>query len=69
MPALALRDRLEVGADVVPHLGSDYFELTGPGPAVFITVLPALVLWFAALTATLRFRLLDRALGLDHLRA
>jgi cation-transporting P-type ATPase E len=52
----------------IPAL-SDYFGLTGPGPAVLITVLPALVLWFAALTATVRLHLLDRALGLDQLRA
>jgi cation-transporting P-type ATPase E len=42
---------------------SDYFGLTGPGPIVFTTVLPALVLWFAALAAALRLRLLDRLLG------
>jgi cation-transporting ATPase E len=30
-------------------------------------VLPALVLWFAALTAAFRLRLLDRVLGLDEL--
>jgi cation-transporting P-type ATPase E len=52
----------------VPTL-SDYFGLTGPAPAVFDTVLPALVLWFAALTAAYRFRLLDRALGLGELPA
>jgi cation-transporting P-type ATPase E len=50
----------------VPTL-SDYFGLTGPAPAVFNTVLPALVLWFAALSAAYRFRLLDRVLGLDQL--
>ena len=38
-----------------------------PGPAVFQAVLPALLLWFAALTVTLRFRLLERALGLGTL--
>ena len=32
---------------------------------MFRTVLPALVLWFALLTAAYRFRVLDRALGLD----
>ena len=46
---------------------SDYFGLTGPAPPVFTTVLPALVLWFAALSAAFRFRLLDRLLGLDRL--
>jgi cation-transporting ATPase E len=50
----------------VPPL-STYFGLTGPGPAVFGTVLPALLLWFVALTAALRFRLLDRILGLGDL--
>jgi cation-transporting ATPase E len=50
----------------VPPL-SNYFGLTGPAPPVFNTVLPALVLWFAALTAAYRFRLLDRVLGLDEL--
>jgi cation-transporting ATPase E len=46
---------------------SDYFGLTGPAPPVFDAVLPALALWFAALTAAYRFRLLDRLLGLDDL--
>jgi cation-transporting P-type ATPase E len=50
----------------VPVL-SDYFGLTGPAPPVFRVVLPALVLWFAALTAVYRLRLLDRILGLDQL--
>ncbi len=50
----------------VPAL-SDYFGLTGPAPPVFTTVLPALVLWFATLTAVYRLRLLDRILGLDQL--
>jgi cation-transporting ATPase E len=48
----------------VPALWS-YFGLTGPAAPVFATVVPALVLWFAALTAAFRFRLLDRILGLD----
>jgi cation-transporting P-type ATPase E len=52
----------------IPTL-SDYFGLTGPAPAVFTTVLPALVLWFAVLSAAYRFRLLDRVLGLDELRS
>jgi cation-transporting P-type ATPase E len=34
---------------------------------VFRVVLPALVLWFAALTVVYRVRLLDRILGLDQL--
>jgi cation-transporting ATPase E len=50
----------------VPAL-SDYFGLTGPAAPVFTIVLPALVLWFAALSAAFRFRLLDRVLGLDQL--
>jgi len=47
---------------VVPAL-SNYFGLTGPAP-VFTLVLPALVLWFATMTAAYRYRLLDRILGL-----
>ncbi|WP_203840431.1 HAD-IC family P-type ATPase [Winogradskya humida] len=47
----------------VPVL-SDYFGLTGPAGPVFEVVLPALVLWFAALTAAFRFRLLEKVLGL-----
>jgi cation-transporting ATPase E len=46
---------------------SDYFGLTGPARPVFTTVLPALVVWFAALSAAYRYRLLDRVLGLDRL--
>jgi cation-transporting P-type ATPase E len=56
------------GVLFIPTL-SDYFGLTGPAPAVFTTVLPALVLWFAVLSAAYRFRLLDRVLGLDELRS
>jgi cation-transporting ATPase E len=52
----------------VPTLSS-YFGLTGPGPAVFSTVLPALFLWFAALTACFRFRVLERVLGTGHFSA
>jgi cation-transporting ATPase E len=50
----------------VPVL-SDYFGLAGPAKPVFTAVLPALVLWFAALTVAYRVRLLDRVLGLDAL--
>jgi cation-transporting ATPase E len=50
----------------VPVL-SDYFGLTGPAAPVFQVVLPALALWFAALTVVYRLRLLDRILGLDQL--
>jgi cation-transporting ATPase E len=46
---------------------SDYFGLTGPARPVFTTVLPALVLWFGALSVAYRVRLLDRVLGLDAL--
>lgn len=46
---------------------TDYFGLTGPARPVFTTVLPALLLWFGALTAAYRCRLLDRVLGLDQL--
>jgi cation-transporting P-type ATPase E len=49
----------------IPTL-SNYFGLTGPARAVFTLVLPALALWFVALTAAYRFRLLDRVLGLDE---
>jgi cation-transporting ATPase E len=55
-----------VGVLFVPVL-SDYFGLTGPARPVFTIVLPALVLWFGALTLAYRFRLLDRLLGLDKL--
>ena len=51
----------------VPAL-STYFGLTGPAPPVFSAVLPALALWFVALTVAFRLRLLDRVLGLDVLR-
>jgi cation-transporting ATPase E len=50
----------------VPVL-STYFGLTGPAPAVFNTVLPALVLWFAVLSGVLRLRLFDRILKLDQI--
>lgn len=46
---------------------SDYFGLTGPATPVFIAVLPALLPWFASLSAAYRWRVLDRALGLDDL--
>jgi cation-transporting ATPase E len=46
---------------------TDYFGLTDAAEPVFLTVLPALVLWFAVLTAAYRLRLLDRALGLAAL--
>lgn len=46
----------------IPAL-SNYFGLTGPAEPVFDLVLPALVLWFTALTAVFRFRLVERVLG------
>ncbi len=46
---------------------TDYFGLTDAAEPVFFTVLPALVLWFAVLSATYRLRLLDRVLGTDRL--
>ena len=55
-----------VGVLFIPAL-SDYFGLTGPASPVFTTVLPALVIWFLALTAAYRFQLLERILGLDRL--
>jgi cation-transporting ATPase E len=47
---------------------TDYFGLTAAARPVFETVLPALVAWFAVLSAMYRFRLLDRALGVDPRR-
>ncbi|RBY94800.1 haloacid dehalogenase [Blastococcus sp. TBT05-19] len=44
-----------------------YFGLTDAADPVFRTVLPALLVWFALLTAAYRFRVLDRALGLARL--
>jgi cation-transporting P-type ATPase E len=46
---------------------TDYFGLSDAAEHVFFTVLPALVIWFAALSATYRFRLLDRVLSLQAL--
>jgi cation-transporting ATPase E len=48
---------------------SDYFGLTGPAPPVYDAVLPALAVWFVALSAAYRVRLLDRVLGLQDLPA
>ena len=44
-----------------------YFGLTGPAPQIFYAVLPAVALWFVALSAAYRFRLMDRLLGLGSL--
>ena len=57
-----------LGVLVTPVL-SDYFGLTGPARPVFTTVLPALVLWFVALSGAYRLRLLDRVLRIDRLPA
>jgi cation-transporting P-type ATPase E len=46
---------------------TSYFGLTDAADPVFRTVLPALVLWFALLTAAYRLRVLERTLGLAHL--
>ena len=54
-----------IGVLVTPAL-SDYFGLTGPAPPVYETVLPALAVWFLALSAAYRFRVLDRVLGLHR---
>ncbi len=66
------RPALLVAALVVVFTGmlfvpavTDYFGLTEAAGPVFRTVAPALVVWFAVLTAVYRFRLLERALGLS----
>jgi cation-transporting ATPase E len=51
----------------VPALWS-YFGLIGPTVVVGAIVPPALLLWFLTLTVAFRFKLLDRALGVHHLR-
>jgi cation-transporting ATPase E len=56
-----------LGAVLFVPVLSSYFGLTGAADPVFETVLPALVIWFAVLTAAYRFRVLDRALALDAL--
>jgi cation-transporting ATPase E len=55
-----------VAALVVPDL-SDYFGLTKAVPIVYALVLPALLVWFLALAAAYRLRLMDRLLGLPDL--
>ena len=55
-----------VGVLFTPAL-SDYFGLTGPARPVLVAVLPALVVWFAALSAAYRWNVLDRVLALDQL--
>jgi len=44
---------------------SGYFGLTGAADPVFVTVIPVLVVWFLALSAAYRLRLLERTLGLE----
>ena len=46
-----------------------YFGLTDAARPVFETVLPALIVWFALLSAAYRFRVLERVLGLRQLPA
>lgn len=46
---------------------SSYFGLTGAARPVLLVVLPVLVCWFALMWVVLRFRLMDRMLGIDRL--
>jgi cation-transporting P-type ATPase E len=46
---------------------SSYFGLTDPARPIWTTVVPGLVVWFLALSAVLRWRVMDRILGLDDL--
>ena len=55
-----------LAALVVPDL-RDYFGLTRPAPIVYETAVPLLVLWFLALWAAYRFRVMERLLGLRSL--
>ena len=55
-----------VGVLYTPFL-SEYFGLTGPNRLLLIAVLPALAIWFVALNAAFRGRVLDRLLGLDRM--
>jgi cation-transporting ATPase E len=45
----------------------DYFGLTRPAGVVYATALPVLLVWFFALAAAYRFRVMDRLLGLPAL--
>jgi len=56
-------------AALVTPVTSQYLGLTGAAPPVYTTVLPALAVWFLALGAAYRFRLLGRLLGLRELPA
>jgi len=55
-----------LAALVVPGL-RNYFGLTRPVGIVYDTALPLLLVWFLALTAAYRFRVMDRLLGLADL--
>ena len=55
-----------VAALVVPTL-RDYFGLTRPAGIVYQTALPLLLVWFLALSAAYRLRVMDRLLGLADL--
>jgi len=58
-----------LAALIIPTL-RNYFGLTRPANVVYETALPVLVVWFIALAAAYRFKILDRLLGLpDLLRA
>ncbi len=57
-----------VAALTVPSLRT-YFGLTRPAGIVYDTALPLLLVWFLALTAVYRFRVMDRLLGLTDLLA
>ncbi|SDR71356.1 cation-transporting ATPase E [Friedmanniella luteola] len=56
-----------VTALVVPAL-RNYFGLTQPVGIIYEIALPLLLLWFLALGAAYRFRVMDRLLGLQDLR-
>ncbi|MFQ1002472.1 HAD-IC family P-type ATPase [Modestobacter sp. SSW1-42] len=56
-------------AALVTPVTSGYLGLTGAAPPVYAIVLPVLVVWFLALGAAYRFRVLDRLLGLRELPA
>jgi cation-transporting ATPase E len=58
---------LLLGAVLFVPVLYNYFGLTDAAEPVFEVVLPALLIWFALLSAAYRFRLLDRVLGLDDL--
>ncbi|HEX8509674.1 MAG TPA: HAD-IC family P-type ATPase, partial [Propionibacteriaceae bacterium] len=55
-----------LAALIIPALRT-YFGLTRPAGIVYLTALPMLLLWFLALTAAYRLRVMDRLLGLQDL--